>query len=67
MSDEGASIKEVGPIGRVIGIFTSPRETFESINKKPTWLVPFLISVILTIIMTFLVIDIGLQDRILCK
>ncbi len=63
-SSENPSTKEIGPIGRIIGIFTSPRETFESINQKPTWLVPFLMSVILTIVMTFLLTDIGLQDRI---
>ena len=63
-NNEGKSTEELGPIGRIIGIFTSPRETFESIHRKPTWLVPFLICVIVTIILSFLVMDITIQDRI---
>lgn len=64
MNAEGTSTKEIGPIGRIIGIFTSPRETFESISQKPTWLVPFIVSVIFAIVFTFLAMDIVLKDQI---
>ncbi len=61
---ETPSTKEIGPVGRIIGIFMSPRETFESIRQKPTWLVPFLISVFFAIVFTFLAMDIVLKDQI---
>ncbi len=64
MNTEATSTKEIGVFGRIIGIFTSPRETFVSIDKKPTWLVPFLISILFVIIFTFIEMDIRLQDQI---
>ena len=64
MSAEQTSADEMGPWGRAIGVFISPRETFESIDRKPTWLVPFLIVVIASIILQLLVLDIGIQDRL---
>ena len=42
------SANEIGLVGRIFGVFTSPRKTFENISLKPTWLVPLLILVILT-------------------
>ena len=64
MSAEQASANEMGPWGRAIGVFISPRETFESIDRKPTWLVPFLVVVIVSMILQLLVLDIGIQDRL---
>jgi len=64
MSAEQTSAKEMGPWGRAIGVFISPRETFESIDRKPTWLVPFLIVVIASMVLQLLVLDIGIQDRL---
>ncbi|MBN2029405.1 YIP1 family protein [bacterium] len=61
---ETQSTKEISPVGRIIGIFTSPRETFESIRQKPTWLVPFIISILFAIVFTFLAMDIVLKDQI---
>ena len=64
MNTEGTSVKEMGPIGRIVGIFSSPRETFESIDKKPTWLVPFLVILMITIVLQLLVMDIAIKDRL---
>jgi Yip1 domain len=38
----------LGPVQRFIGALFSPGETFEDINRKPTWLVPALITAIIT-------------------
>ena len=35
---------EMSAMQKVIGIFTAPRQTFEAIDQKPTWVLPFLIS-----------------------
>ncbi len=64
MSAEAKASKEMGIFGRIVGIFTSPRETFESIDRSPTWLVPFLITVIIVLVLQFLVMDIGIKDRL---
>ena len=55
--------KEMGPIGRIVGVFASPKETFESVDRKPTWLVPFILTLIFVIAFQFLTMDIGIKDR----
>ena len=35
---------QIGPVGRLTGVLLSPGETFEDINRKPTWLVPVIIG-----------------------
>jgi hypothetical protein len=56
--------KEMGLFEKIAGIFISPRETFEAIDRKPTWLVPFIITVVMVLGMTVLTRDIGMQDMI---
>jgi len=43
---------EPGPIGRVIGVFTSPAQTFASIARKPGW--DWLVPVVLLMIGSFI-------------
>jgi Yip1 domain len=43
---------KISPMGRVIGMFFSPKATFEDIARKPSWLLPVVISTILGIIST---------------
>jgi hypothetical protein len=38
---------KLGPAQRLIGVLFSPGETFEDINRKPTWLAPLLIAITL--------------------
>ncbi len=64
MSTDAVATKEMGVMSRIVGIFASPKETFESLDRKPTWLVPFIIVTFLTIAMQYLVIDIAMQDQI---
>jgi hypothetical protein len=40
----------ISPFGRIIGIFFSPKPTFEDIARKPSWILPVVISTILSII-----------------
>jgi hypothetical protein len=37
----------VSPIGRIIGVFTSPKQTFTSIAEKPSWIAPMVLMMIL--------------------
>ena len=55
--------EEMGVFQKITGIFSAPRQTFEAIDQKPTWLVPFLIMVVFFLIMQTLTIDIQMADR----
>ena len=39
----------LGPLARLTGTLFSPGETFADVNRKPTWLAPFLIAVVTTL------------------
>ncbi len=43
----------LGPFQRLIGVLFSPGETFQDINRKPTWLAPLLIAIVLGVCNTF--------------
>jgi len=40
----------ISPIGRIIGVLFSPKNTFEDIVRKPSWIAPILVSTVLSII-----------------
>jgi hypothetical protein len=42
----------ISPFGRIIGVLFSPKATFEDIARKPSWLLPVLISTVLGIAST---------------
>jgi hypothetical protein len=42
----------ISPWGRIIGVFFSPKRTFEDIARKPSWLLPVVLSTILGIVAT---------------
>jgi hypothetical protein len=44
--DKQEETARLGPFERLIGTLISPGETFEDVNRKPTWLVPLLISIV---------------------
>lgn len=37
----------ISPMGRVIGVFFSPKATFEDIARKPSWLLPVILMAVL--------------------
>lgn len=37
----------ISPLGRIVGVFFSPKATFEDIVRKPSWLLPFIIMFVL--------------------
>jgi len=49
---------------KVIGVFTSPGQTFESIDKKPSWIVPFIITVVIGLGFVYLTTDIITSDTL---
>lgn len=47
--------KPISAIGRIIGAIVNPRPTFEDIARKPTWLAPLLVMIILGLATTYVV------------
>lgn len=64
MAIEETDRKEMRIIGRIVGIFVSPRKTLENINQKPNWLIPFLIGVTIFLFTQFLTWDIQIQHQL---
>ncbi len=64
MNDETVGTSRMSAIDKVIGIFTSPRETFEQFQQKPNLLAPYLIFLVAIILMQYLTLDISMNDRL---
>ena len=56
--------KEMGVLSRIIGVFSSPRETFVSLDRRPTWLVPFIILVIAVVVMQVTLRGVQAQEMV---
>jgi hypothetical protein len=39
----------ISPFGRVVGVFFSPKATFQDIVRKPSWLVPMILLILISI------------------
>ena len=59
-----APVKPMSTINKIINIFASPKEAFESIDEKPTWLVPFIITIIFVFGMLYMTMEIQASDQL---
>jgi hypothetical protein len=55
---------DMGFWGRLGNIFGNPAKAFEAINNRPTWLVPFLIIIAVTIISAAFILPLIVQNTI---
>ena len=46
--------QHIGAFGRLIGAIVNPRPTFEDIARKPSWLLPLLLLIILSLSITYI-------------
>ena len=46
--------QHIGAFGRLIGAIVNPRPTFEDIARKPSWLLPLLLLIILSLAITYI-------------
>ncbi len=44
---------KIGAMGRIIGVLTSPKETFADIARAPSWLVPLLVGAALGVVFAY--------------
>lgn len=50
--EETKTNKDLSVIQKMVGVFFSPKNTFEAIDRKPDWIVPLLLILILTALTT---------------
>lgn len=46
---ESGGAESLGPVGRLAGIYFTPTDVFADIDRRPTWLVPVLISIVIAV------------------
>lgn len=67
-NDQAVVANEAAPVlgfwGRLGNIFGNPRKTFEAIDQEPSWIVPLLIIVLLTIFSTQLIFPIIMTTQL---
>ncbi|MCG8605274.1 YIP1 family protein [bacterium] len=63
MAPPEQKVEEVSTFGRIIGVFTSPGKTFSSIDVKPGWIVPVLVSVVVSVVFMSLAGDIVVKAQ----
>jgi len=51
---QGEEKPPIGPFGRLIGVIFSPGETFADINRRPTWVVALIISILFSVGFSYL-------------
>ncbi len=55
--------QELNVIQRIFGVFFSPRRTFEDIDRKPDWLVPMVIVLVIAVLFTIIIMPIALPQQ----
>lgn len=48
-NESNNSQRELNVVQKILGVFFSPTKTFESINRKPGWIVPIVVFLLITI------------------
>jgi hypothetical protein len=58
MNETSAPTKEMGAFTRMMNIFLAPRQAFESIDRKPDWLIPLVIILLVMVVFTIQIMPI---------
>ena len=59
----GESQKEMGALEKIMNVFFAPRKTFESVDRKPDWLIPMVIVVIVSLVFTIIAMPIIMPEQ----
>lgn len=68
LSNQSGSQQELNGFQKIIGVFFSPTKTFESIDRKPGWIVPVVVILLITVVISIVANPILLplrKDKIL--
>lgn len=61
MEAKDISVDKMSPLTKIVGVFTNPGAVFENLRMHPDWLIPVLISLLITLAFSFLTQDIMLE------
>ncbi len=61
--DDTPVAKEMGFLGRLVGVFTSPGTAFQSIAQKPGWVIPLLVLIVLNLGYMFVVQPVLVKEQ----
>lgn len=61
---EEKPVEELNFLQRAIGVFTNPERVFRYLRAKPDYILPILLAIILTVISSFFIYDIAINDQI---
>ncbi len=62
MEDE--PVEELSAMQRIVGIFTQPQRVFQYLRAKPEFWTPIIITIIFSVVTSFLVYDIAINESI---
>jgi hypothetical protein len=54
---EAQSQPAISPIGRIVGVFFSPKATFEDIARKPSWAAPIILLTLIGLAMNIFLVN----------
>jgi len=63
--NNAAGGEELSVVQKVVGVFTSPGETFKSIDLRPTWVVPLLLAIAVSVVFVYLANDVILDETMI--
>ena len=61
--EETKTNKDLSVIQKMVGVFFSPKDSFEAIDRKPDWIIPMVVIIILTLIVTMITLPITMPDQ----
>ncbi|MCD6116935.1 YIP1 family protein [bacterium] len=64
MNEINSEEKRMGVFAKLSGVFTSPEETFKSINERPNWLIPFIVVVAVSLAIQYFIMDYAFADQL---
>jgi len=64
MEEKNEETKELNLFERIINLYFSPSKTFQSLNRKPSWIYVFIIILIFSAAFQFVTKDVIIKDRI---
>jgi cell division protein FtsL len=63
-NDEVAEVAEMGTVQKITTVFYEPSKTFTSLDKRPTWLWPVIILIVLVMITSIATRPLQIQEQI---
>ena len=61
--EENKTNGDLNVIQKVVGVFFTPKETFQAIDRKPDWIVPMVIIIVISLLCTMLTLQYTMPEQ----